>query len=270
MLRAMLMRDFGKDFLISGGFGNNAADPIILTAQSAHDASWTEMEVAKCRYGQHGWHWKMVERVKVNGPQGDLERFSCEVMYVEDDKLVTETRSFYFDVSQISLDDDAQTTPVCGVNLGANIGMGLPYQLEWFHFDGLIDNEGDHPGLGVSVAYSAPNTKATLYVYNKGDAEIDGIVQPEKLEEEFQSACCDLLTVHPNAVMTLENYQVNLMIRSYRIGDAYTVVALSTARNHFFKLRATICPVNLKYQFDCFQYSLVFIFSIARPETRRH
>ena len=54
MLRAMLMRDFGKDLLISGGYGNSATDPIVLTAQSAHDASWTEMEVAKCIYGQLG------------------------------------------------------------------------------------------------------------------------------------------------------------------------------------------------------------------------
>lgn len=268
MLRAMLMRDFEKDLLISGGFGNIAADPIILTAQSAHDASWTEMEVAKCIYGQLGWHWKMLERSKVNGPQGALERLSCEVRYVDDDQFVTETRSFYFDVSQVSL-DQAQTTPVCGVNLGAATGMGLPYQLGWFHFDSLIDNEDNHPGLGVSVAYSAPNTKVTLYVYNKGDAAIDGVAQPEKLEEEFQSACRDFLTLNPTAEAIAENSSSNLMFRSFDVGSAYSVVTLSTAGNHFFKLRATLDPANEKYTFDCFWESVNLILAIARPEMRR-
>lgn len=263
MLRAMLMRDFGKDLLISGGYGNSATDPIVLTAQSAHDASWTEMEVAKCIYGQLGWHWKMVERVKVNSPQGALEKFSCEVRYAEGANLVTETRNFYFDVSQINL-EAAQTTPVCGVNLGANIGIGLPYQLEWLHFDSLTDNETDHSGLGVTVGYSAPNTKFTLYSYNKGNAEIDGIAKPEKIEAEFQTVCCDLLTVNPNAVMIAENSQVNLMIRSFSIGSAYSVVALSTLRNNFYKLRATIDSLNLEYQVDCFRDSLGLTISIAK------
>lgn len=263
MLRAMLMRDFGKDLLISGGYGNSAADPIVLTAQSAHDASWTEMEVAKCIYGQLGWHWKLVERVKVNSPQGALEKFSCEVRYAEGTNLVTETRNFYFDVSQVNL-ENSQTTPVCGVNLGADIGIGLPYQLEWLHFDSLTDNEADHAGLGVTVGYSAPNTKFTLYFYNKGNTEIDGYSQPEKIENEFQSVCSGLLTVNPNAVMIAENSQINLMIRSFSIESAYSVVALSTLRNHFFKLRATIDSLNLEYQVDCFRDSLGLTISIAK------
>ena len=263
MLRAMLMRGFGKNLLISGGSGNSAADPIVLTAQSAHDASWTEMEVAKCIYGQLGWHWKMVERVKVNSPQGALERFSCEVRYVEGTNFVTETRNFYFDVSQVNL-ESAQTTPVCGINLGANIGIGLPYQLEWLHFDSLTDNEADHSGLGVTVGYSAPNTKFTLYFYNKGNAEIDGIAQPEKIEREFESVCRDLFSVNPGAVMIAEDSQVNLMIRSFDIGGEYSVVALSTLRNHFFKLRATIESLNLEYQVDCFLDSLGLTISVAQ------
>lgn len=266
MLRAMLMNDFGKDILISGGFGNNATDPIILSAQSPHDASWSEMEVAKCIYGQLGWHWKMLDRAKVDGPQGALERLSCEVRYVEEEQFVTETRSFYFDVSQISLDDEAQTTPICGVNLGADTGMGLPYQLGWFHFDSLIDNEVDHPGLGASVAYSAPNTKATLYVYNKGDAEIDGVAQPEKLEKEFQLACRDFLTLNPSAEAIAENFSSNLMFRSFGVGSAYSVVTLSTAGNHFFKLRATLDRSNVKYKFDCFLESVNLILSLAHSE----
>lgn len=48
MLREMLLRDFGVDLKISGGSGNSIDDPMTLEAQTAHDASWTEMEVARC------------------------------------------------------------------------------------------------------------------------------------------------------------------------------------------------------------------------------
>lgn len=45
MLKEMLLRDFGKNLKISGGLGNSDADPIVLDAQSAHDASWTQWKL---------------------------------------------------------------------------------------------------------------------------------------------------------------------------------------------------------------------------------
>lgn len=47
-LREMLLKDFGKDLPISGGFGQSAEDPIVLTSKSAMDAATTQLEVARC------------------------------------------------------------------------------------------------------------------------------------------------------------------------------------------------------------------------------
>jgi hypothetical protein len=111
MLREMLLRDFGKDLKISGGTGNSIEDPIALDPQSPHDASWTEMEVARCIYGRLGWHWRAIDRSRA----GKIEKLSCEVRYAEGDEVVTEKRAFYFDVSSIGLNDQ-DVTPACGFN----------------------------------------------------------------------------------------------------------------------------------------------------------
>ncbi len=45
-LREMLLKDFDKDLPISGGFGQSADDPIILTSKNAMGAASTQLEVA--------------------------------------------------------------------------------------------------------------------------------------------------------------------------------------------------------------------------------
>ena len=47
-------------------------------------------------------------------------------------------------------------------------GVYLPRQVGEFTRDTAIDNEATNPGLGVTVPYSAPGLKATVYVYDLG------------------------------------------------------------------------------------------------------
>ena len=259
MLREMLLRDFGKDLKIAGGTGNSIDDPITLDAQSPHDASWTEMEVARCIYGSLGWHWRAIDRSRA----GQIEKLSCEVRYAEGDEVVTEKRSFYFDVSNIGLNEQ-EVTPSCGLNLGAGTGMGLPYQLGWFHFDQLTNSEEAHAGMCVSVAYSAPSTKTTVYVYNKGLANIVSSNE-ELLSSEFASATADILSVYPNAKQIAERRDNNLMFSAFEIETAYSIITLSAVGGHFFKVRATLDPSNEKYTFECLWESVNTILSMTKP-----
>jgi hypothetical protein len=263
MLREMLKRDFGKEFQISGGFGNSVDDPILLDSRSGSEASWTEMEVARCIYGGLSCHWRLLSRTRVQDSNRPIERFTCEVKYAEGDEIVTEKRSFYFDLSVVEDVGSQDVTPVAGFNVGGGTGMGLPYQLEWLHFDSLVDNEADCPGLGVSVAYSAPSTKATIYIYNKGVDVVDGERHSEQLEDEFASATRDLLAVNPDARQVSEKFASNLLFRAFEFGSAYSIVTLSTVGNHFFKVRATLDPAHDKYTFDCLWDSVNRILSMA-------
>lgn len=255
----MLLRDFGKDLQISGGTGNSIDDPITLNAQSPHDASWTEMEVARCIYGRLGWHWRALERTR----SGKIEKLSCEVRYAEGNEVITEKRSFYFDVSNIGLGDQ-DVTPTCGINLGAGTGMGLPYQLGWLHFDGLTNNEEAQAGMGVSVAYGAPSTKATVFIYNKGLAEISS-GNESLLIGEFDQAVADILSAYPDAKKIADRHDGNLIFAAFDIGTAYSIVTLSAVGNHYFKVRATLDPSNEKYTFECLWESVNTILSMTKP-----
>ena len=261
----MLKDDFGKDLLISGGNGNSLGDPIILESSTAHDASWTEMEVTRCIYSQLKWHWKLIDRVPVKNEGMSIEKFSCEVKHAEGEEVITEKRNFYFDVSKINL-EGSLTTPVCGVNLGLGTGMGLPYQLGWFHFDGLINHEENYAGAGVSAAYSAPFTKATLYFYKNGETNIDGVKYPEVFEKEFAISSRDLLEANPQAEELASRSTPNLCFKSFQIDSAYSILIFSTVGNHFFKLRATIDPSNEKYTMDCFWESVnIIVGMVTKP-----
>lgn len=265
MLKKLLLRDFGKDLKISGGAGNFVDDPIIIEVETAHDASWTEMEVASCIYGRLGWHWRAVGRTKQVENSKHIEKLSCEVKYIEDDQLITENRNFYFDLSSVDLGEQ-EITPACGFNLGANTGMGLPYQLGWVHFTGLTSNEEAQAGMGVTAAYSAPTTHATVYVYNKGMADIKSSNKGQ-LETEFASARSDLLAFNANTKQVAERFDDNLLFAAFEIGTAYTIITLSAVGNHFFKIRATVDPSNEKYTFDCMWESVNTILAMAKLRT---
>lgn len=265
MLKELLLRDFGKDLKISGGTGNSFDDPIIIEVESPHDASWIEMEVASCIYVRLGWHWRAVERTKLEEGGKHIEKLSCEVKYIEGDQLVTETRNFYFDLSFVDMGEQ-EITPACGFNLGANTGMGLPYQLGWLHFDGLTNNEEAQAGMGVSAAYSAPTTQATVYVYNKGMADIKSRNEGQ-LEAEFTSARNELLAVNVGAKQVAERLDDNLLFAAFEMGAAYSIITLSAVGNHFFKIRATVDPSNEKYTFDCLWDSVNTMLAMTKPST---
>lgn len=261
MLKELLLRDFGKDLKIAGGTGSSIEDPIIVDVHSPHEASWIEMDVANCIYSRLDWHWRAVGRSKLLVGGKHIEKLSCEVKYIEGAQLVSENRSFYFDLSNVEMGQQ-EITPSCGFNLGANMGMGLPYQLGWFHFAGLTNNEEAEAGMGVSAAYSAPTTQATVYVYNKGMADITS-----GLEAEFASAKKDLLVIHEGAKQVAERFDDNLLFAAYEIGTAYSIVTLSVVGDHFFKVRATVNPSNEKYTFDCLWDSVNTILAMTKPRT---
>lgn len=265
MLKEMLKRDFGKDLKISNGLGNSVEDPIVLETQSAQEASWTQMEVARCIFRRLGWHWKLVARADVLVVGRRIEKFSCEVIRTDGDEVISETRNFYFDVSCIDLEGQ-NITPNCSLSLGAGTGMRLPYQFAWFHFDSLINNEQDYPGMGVSVAYSAPFSKATLYIYNKGLLSTGEILTATQVESEFSSATQDFFNANPGAKKISEKMNSNMLFRAFEDGDAYSVLTLSSTGEHFFKLRTTLTPSNEKYTFECLWESVNLILSLMKPK----
>lgn len=166
-LKEQFLADYGKDLPIDGGSSQALLDPIKLTTADSDLASMTMLEVMRYTYGALGWYWQVVQWDLVPNGADNVERVTVLTKHELGTDLVTERRNLYFDMSSIcDRADRPRTIPM--VRLPVQRKMSLPWQLGWFHFDRLLDNSAVDPGLGVSVAYSAPRAKMMVYVYDKG------------------------------------------------------------------------------------------------------
>jgi len=255
----MLFKDFKKNLPISGGFGQSFEEPIVITTSDPENAALTQLEVARCIYGFNGRYWRLLKRTAVPTDVGRIEKMSCEIKFIEDDQVITETRNFYFDLSAVELRSD-EALPNTTIPLGDRFGVRLPWQLGWFHFDRLIDNETDNLGLGMSVAYSAPEAKLMVFAYDKGQSQAI-IAQPdESAAEEFNQSTRDFEIVHPSAVVLREYEHQGVRLKTYDENNVFSVVLVAPFRDFFFKLRLTLDSANEAYMFEC-AWSTVMTFA---------
>lgn len=71
-------------------------------------------------------------------------------------------------------------------------GMTIPSMLGGLTKSRLIDNESEHPGLGISVYYGAPRIKATVYIYTLGNQHIPDGIQSQAILDAFEAAKAEI------------------------------------------------------------------------------
>jgi hypothetical protein len=134
--------------------------------------------------------------------------------------------------------------------------LGLPWQLGWFHFDGLIDNEIDHPGFGLSVAYSAPQAKMTIYVYDKGMGEQIKFDPDGAAKVEYLQAISDFESMNPTAEAIREHEDGAIRLKIYKSEEILSAVLVAPFQNQFFKLRLTLEASNEPYMVECAWFTI--------------
>lgn len=235
----MLRNDFGVDLSIEGGFGQSAKDPICLATSQAQDASLTQLKIARFIYGAMGAYWRVIAREYVTSEPVKLEKLTFEIKFTEGLNVVTEQRNLYFDLSAVALKDSDQLPPI-SISVPPPVDVSLPWQIGYFHFDNLIDNETDRPGLGFSAAYSAPHTKMTVYLYDKGISNLINANPVAAAKTEYQQALHDYKTMFPQAQLVHEYEESQLHVSLFECEAAFAAVLVATSRGLFFKLRLTI------------------------------
>lgn len=249
-LRRTLLADFGRDLPITGGVGQNRHDPIVLTALESSIASDTIAEVLKCIYGTLGWYWQIVQWDSVEPGASLVEKVSVTVRYALETEVVTERRSLYFDVSHVKgRSHGAQTIPTVLLPLDPKVNM--PRQIGWFHFDECIDNRHMDPRLGISAAYSAPQSKMMLYAYDSGGGQADEAGSNERTRLEYQKAVADFESLNPTAVIVSEHTSGSAFVKAYELDAAFSIVLLVPLRNLCLKLRLTLEAGNETFMVEC-------------------
>ncbi len=249
-LKRKLLADFGKDLPIAGGFGQSLHDPIVLTASDSSVASDTIAEVVKCIYRVLGWYWMVVKWDIAQEGNADIEKVTVLTKYIEGADVVTERRNIYFDVSVVNdRSYGSQSIPI--VRLPLPTKMNLPWQLGWFHFDKLWDNSAVDPGLGVSVAYSAPRAKMMVYVYDKGLGDLILADPDGSAAAEYEHAVQEYDVMNLEASVLSELKEKGIRIRLYALGDETSAVVVAPFNGFFFKVRLTLQDCREKFMVDC-------------------
>jgi hypothetical protein len=262
-LREMLQKDFGVDLPITGGLGQSADDAIKLNTQDPDEAAQFQLEIARCIYGLQGWYWRQVERVSAAVAGRVIEKFSSEVKYTEDDKIVTEKRNLYFDLSLVDTNygPHLENPPI---SVGPLTSVNLPRQLGWFHFDSLTNNETYYPGLGVSVGYSAPSAKMTIYAYDKGLRDEIQVRPYESAYLEYIQAIADFRSMNPEARPVQEQEQDGARLTIFETNDILSIVLVAPYQDIFLKFRLTLNGYDEQYVVDCVMHTVSDFLSIVR------
>ena len=269
MFREMLYQDFGKKFPIAGGWGQSAKDPILVVMQSPEEAALVKLEITRTIYGALGWYWRQIERVSVAVDSGYVEKCSFEVKYLENDQVVTAVRNLYFDLSIVNIADGLHLEDP-SILVGPPAKINFPMQLGWFHYDGLTNNESVHPGLGVSLAFSAPYAKMTIYAYDKGLAE-KIISEPDASANlEYIQAVADFRSANPEARLAREYGQDGKRLSIFESERTVSLVLVLPYKDFFFKLRATLEGGREQYMVDCVMDTVsILAFMVGQQSFRK-
>lgn len=236
-IREMLKRDFGLDLHISGGLGQRRDDPIVIQDTSPLSASITELQVLRGIGMGRRVLWRTLARTPIQDDSTTLEQVKIETKEVTNTEVITQVENYYFDISASV--QKGKSLPLA-VTTSKGCRHNLPYELGWLHYDGSIDNEPQNPGLGQSIAYGAPGTKVTIYVYDKQQTNIPSSIEAVPVIREFESAQSDLLKAHPAAVPLAPAFSSKVLhIRPFEVDGEVSLVALGVCQGKFVKVRLT-------------------------------
>jgi len=237
-LKELLMRDFGYDLKISGGYGKSRDDPIILADSNLVLASLTEMTVIRALGKGRQILWRSIAKNPINHDGMLLEQLKIETKEITDDEIITQRENYYFNIDKSKTDDGV--LPPAIVYIDSESGVIIPYEIGWLHYDGTIDNEPKMPGLGKSIGYGAPGMKLTIYVYDKQRVDMPTDIENDVVKEEYQIAVSDLVGASPNAIPLYDISKTSEMFyQAFEADDNISIVALGVAGGNFLKLRLT-------------------------------
>jgi hypothetical protein len=241
-LHDMLFRDWGTDLPIRGGYGQSRQDPIIITATDPETVALTQMLTIQGLGRGRRVFWRSLDRVLLGNEWPQIEQFKIETVELTKTEIITQTESYYFDVSAMNdLHRKWSVSPV--ISHRDTSGLVFPFEIGWVHFDGSANNESEVPGLGFSFQYKAPSINFTVYVYDLGRTDISDDATDQVVRDEFEAADRDIVKVNPELVAWPDQPSyTDHMMRYYKTGndarDA-SLLALTVSHGKFIKVRAT-------------------------------
>jgi hypothetical protein len=242
-LHDLLLSDWGTDLPIRGGYGGSREDPIVITATDEDSVATTRLLTLKGLGRGRGIFWRTIAHTLLDDPWSGIEQFKIETVKPLSREIITQTESYYFDVSAMISAHQRWLSP--GVIVHHDIsGLIFPFGIGWLVFDGTTNYESRAPGLGYSMCYRGPGVTATLYVYDRGIWPIPDDVAKSTVLDEFERAAGELAIERPDLHVAWPDLpkHPDCLERYYQMDGSYPAASLlwlTTAQGRFLKARVT-------------------------------
>lgn len=241
-LRDLLLRDWGTDLPIRGGYGQSRQDPIIITVADPETVAVTEMSTIGGLARGRGVFWRLLARTLLGDAWPHIEQIEIETVAIGATEIITQTENYYFDVTAMNA-INSEWRAVIAISYRDASGLVFPYEIGWTHFDNRSNNEQHSPGLGVTLQYKAPSINFSVFVYDLGRANISNDIWDREVKEEFETAARHLASVHPELIAWPDRpTNANVLERYFKFGDGArdaSLLAMMVSCGKFIKVRAT-------------------------------
>ena len=249
-LAERIRKDFGFEVSVIGGKGSRT-DPWYIIDPDGERAALHAMQLLTVFSGLQNALWRLDKAHAIEEAPGQL-RVVMERIRVQDENVLAERVPYFFQFDM----------PAAGVNLPEvlgcvqpEVGLALPYQLGWLHYQGTTESMPlDVSGTGYAAPYGAPGIEATIFLYRSASAAPDPTQPENKLDAQdiaIEFAEADrVFQLHSGCMPIGEERSVQPELarlpwstRTYMATDGGTAyLMLTAAGDHFIKVRMTARP----------------------------
>lgn len=253
-IKEMIYRDFGISVPLEKGTGRRD-DPFVITAHDPMEYSIYQTRLLTGLGKGRKLYWRIMGREIIEEGSALVEKLKQRTIELTETQKHTTEEAYYFDISHFGRKIPEPSLP------SPSLPISFPMNIGWLHYTSGTNYENVAPGQGVSANYDAPNITATVYVYDKRHDEIPNDVNDPLVREEFEDICRDVCQRFPNAEAWPDRDGGGLRLtRIYKIDSEatqVTSVTLTTANNHFVKIRLTWMR-----DYDLDDFSLDFLYTV--------
>ena len=235
-----IRRDFGFEVSVIGGSGSRT-NPWYIIEPDSERAALHAMQLLTAFSSIQNALWR-ADRLQPVEDAPDQLRVVIERIRFQDEKVIAERVPYYFQFDMPA----TRVNPL--VVLGCvqpQVGLVLPYQLGWLHYQGTTESMPlDVSGTGYAAPYGAPGIDATVYLYRNEGALAGYDLDVQDIANEFADAD-RILQIHSGSMAIGEEQTVHpdrarlpWKIRDYTSTEGGTAfLMLTAAGDHFIKVR---------------------------------
>lgn len=110
-IKNLLLKDFGIDLPISGGFGDSIDNPIIIHREGINDYVGTENDVLKFLAQGRRVEWEKIGQSLLSQNGRNIDKIKIKTVQITNDEIISQVENFYFDITdclKTNIKDEAE------------------------------------------------------------------------------------------------------------------------------------------------------------------